>query len=89
MATNGTGVGRGEWAACDRPGALTSMSQTLKSASIIKSHPRRSKMPEVGPKTVTASDSTHQSAPDQHGHQVEHGTQRVRGGGGGLSHGWS
>ena len=32
------------------------------------------------PKLVTPSDSQHQSAPDQHGHEVEHGTRRVSSG---------
>ena len=32
------------------------------------------------PKLATTSDHKHQSAPNQHGHQVEHSTQRVRGG---------
>ena len=36
------------------------------------------------PKLVTTSDSKHQSAPDQHGHGVEHSTRRVRGGGAGA-----
>ena len=40
--------------------------------------------PEAGefPELVTASDSKHQSAPDWHGHQVEHSTRREWGGGG-------
>ena len=36
--------------------------------------------PETGPKSVTTSDCKHQSAPDQHGYQVEYGTRCVLGG---------
>ena len=38
-----------------------------------------SQVPEA-PQIATTSDTKHQSAPDQHGPQVEHGRQRVRGG---------
>ena len=36
--------------------------------------------PECSTKVVTTSHSKHQSAPDQHGHEVEHITRRVPGG---------
>ena len=69
---------RGSWG-MGGPGALTSMSQTLKSASIIKSHPRRSKMPEAPKWSQHRIPSTNQP-PITMGHGVDHGPQRVRAG---------